>query len=265
MKNFMVYLKLSIKSKLFYRTSLVLNMMSPIVVLCGQILLWRGLFELENASNYADMSREAMFSYILIAFVLNNSLNWSTENSLSKEIRNGTVVSKIIRPTTFLSQNIADMLGGVLVQGMTYIVLIFMIFMIAAKYLFIPDISGLLLFIASASFGMVLRLIINDLFSLLCFFVTGYLGIAWLKNAIINFFSGALIPIALFPSILKLIADYLPFKYLIQVPISVFLGELELLDVFKSYIIQTSWILFFVLMHCLIYRKIRTNLVIAGG
>lgn len=265
MMSFFVYLKLSIKSKLFYRTSLILNMLSPMVVLCGQILLWRGLFNLNDASDYTSMSSAAMYSYVLIAFVLNNSLNWSTENSLSKEIRNGTVVSKMIRPTTFLSQNIADMLGGVIVQGLFYIIMIFFIFIIFSKSLFIPSGYDFVMFSLSAAMGMILRLVINDFFSLLCFFVTGYLGISWLKNAVINFFSGALIPITLFPKFLKLIADYLPFKYMIQVPISIFLEEYAMTEVFKSYIIQSLWITFFIVVHCIIYKKVRINLVIAGG
>lgn len=265
MKNFWTYLKISIKSKLYYRTSFILNMISPIIVLCGQVLLWKGIFKLNNASDFADMSRNAMFSYILIAFVLNNSLNWSTENSLSKDIRNGTVVSKMIRPTTFLSQNIADMFGGVLIQGLFYTLLVIVIFFIAAKDLFMPSFSNLLLFALSAILGMILRLMINDFFSLLCFFVTGYLGIAWLKNAITNFFSGAMIPITLFPVTLKSIAGYLPFKYMIQVPISIFLGEYTFADGIKTYTVQILWILFFIILHCLIYRKIRINLVIAGG
>ena len=85
------------------------------------------------------------------------------------------------------------------------------------------------------------------------------------KNAITNFFSGAMIPITLFPVTLKSIAGYLPFKYMIQVPISFFLGEYTFADGIKTYTVQILWILFFIILHCLIYRKIRINLVIAGG
>ncbi len=175
MKSFFIYLKISIKSKLYYRSSLILNMISPIVVLCGQLLLWRGLFNVGSASDYIDMSRKSMFTYILIAFVLNNSLNWSTENSLSKDISSGTVISKMLRPTTFFSQNIADMLGGVIVQGMFYVILFLGIFIINAKNLYVPSGFKIIIFLLSALLGMLLRLAINDFFSLL-FFCHGISG-----------------------------------------------------------------------------------------
>ena len=127
MRKFFTLLRISIKSNVYYRTSMILNMLTPLVVLLGQIFMWRGLYNLSSDNSFAGMTKSMMYSYILIAFVLNNLMNWSTESRLSKEIRNGDVVAKIIRPTSFLSQNIANMFGGVIVQGFFYVIFCIMI------------------------------------------------------------------------------------------------------------------------------------------
>ena len=55
-------------------------------------------------------------------------MNWSTESRLSKEIRNGDVVARVIRPTSFLMQNLANMFGGVVVQGFFYVIFCIIVF-----------------------------------------------------------------------------------------------------------------------------------------
>ena len=265
MRKFFTLLRISIKSNVYYRTSMILNMLTPLVVLLGQIFMWRGLYNLSSDNSFAGMTKSMMYSYILIAFVLNNLMNWSTESRLSKEIRNGDVVAKIIRPTSFLSQNIANMFGGVIVQGFFYVIFCIMIFSCFKDRLFIPTAANMLLFIVSAILGLIIRMAINDFFGLLCFYVTGYLGIVWMKNAIISFFSGAFIPITLFPEKMKIIGSFLPFEYMIHVPIAIFMGKYQLSEIAFGFCVQIGWIVFFFFLHSVIYRRIRVNMVIAGG
>lgn len=265
MRKFFTLLGIAIKSNVYYRTSMILNMITPLIVLCGQFLMWRGLYNLSDNAVYSGMTRSMMYSYILIAFVLNNAMNWSTESRLSKEIRNGDVVARVIRPTSFLMQNLANMFGGVVVQGFFYVIFCIIVFSCFYRSLFVPSACNLALFIVSAILGVIIRMAINDFFGLLCFYVTGYLGIVWMKNAIIGFFSGALIPVALFPENLQRISMFLPFEYMIHVPIAVFMGEYNIYRILLSFGIQGFWIMFFFALHSIIYRKIRVNMVIAGG
>ena len=253
MRKFFTLLRISIKSNVYYRTSMILNMLTPLVVLLGQIFMWRGLYNLSSDNSFAGMTKSMMYSYILIAFVLNNSMNWSTESRLSKEIRNGDVVAKIIRPTSFLSQNIANMFGGVIVQGFFYVIFCIMIFSCFKDRLFIPTAANMLLFIVSAILGLIIRMAINDFFGLLCFY------------AIISFFSGAFIPITLFPEKMKIIGSFLPFEYMIHVPIAIFMGKYQLYEIAFGFCVQIGWIVFFFFLHSVIYRRIRVNMVIAGG
>ncbi len=81
--------------------------------------------------------------------------------------------------------------------------------------------------------------------SLLCFFTTGYLGISWMRTALFEFFSGAMIPVALFPGWLKTAACCTPFPYMIQVLVAVLLGQDTMLSLPGAYGMQVIWILVF--------------------
>lgn len=113
--------------------------------------------------------------------------------------------------------------------------------------------------------ALLLRILLIELCSLLCFYTTGYLGISWTRNAIFEFFSGALIPIVMFPGWLKSMAYMTPFPYMIQIPISILLGQELNVPLFQVYAVQFFWIGIFLGLHGLFYKNIRKNLIIAGG
>lgn len=235
------------------------------IPLLGQYLLWYALYRQQGNGIIGGIGQQEMFSYILIAFALNNLLGWSSENKLAREIKNGTVVARCIRPVSFLSQNVADMAGSLLVQGITNLLLVLFIFLIWRGFFLLPAFSSFLLFIPCASLALLLRILLVDVFSLLCFYSTGHLGISWTRIALFDFFSGALIPVVMFPQWLKVISYATPFPYMMQVPIALLLGQELPVSVSSMFLIQLFWVIVFFLLHCILYRTARKNMIIAGG
>lgn len=265
MKAFIRLTGISIQSRLYYRTSFLLDLVSMGIPLLGQYLLWYALYRQQGNGKIGGMGQQEMFTYILIAFALNNLLGWSSENKLAREIKNGTVVARCIRPVSFLSQNVADMAGSLLVQGITNLFLVQFIFLIWRESFLLPAFSALLLFIPCTGLALLLRILLVDVFSLLCFYSTGHLGITWTRTALFDFFSGALIPVAMFPQWLKLISYMTPFPYMIQVPIALLLGQELPVSIPSMFLIQVFWVMIFLSLHCMLYRIARKNMVIAGG
>lgn len=235
------------------------------IPLIGQYLLWYALYRQQGNGVIGGMGQREMFTYILIAFALNNLLGWSSENKLSREIKNGTVVARCIRPVSFLSQNVADMTGSLLVQGITNLFLVLFIFLIWKDFFLLPALSAFLLFIPCVGLALLLRILLVDVFSLLCFYSTGHLGITWTRIALFDFFSGALIPVAMFPQWMKTVSYATPFPYMIQVPIALLLGQELPVSIPVMFLIQFFWVMIFLSLHCVLYRIARKNMVIAGG
>ena len=265
MRNFLKLTAMSLQSQMYYRTSFFLNLLSPMVLLAGQYLLWHALYQQQPDHIISGMDAAQMYSYLLIALTLNHIMGWSSENALSKEIKNGTVVKRCIRPVSFLSQSVAEMTGTLLPQLALNLIIASAGFLLFGRYLLVPSLQNIVLFLPCMVGALLLRILLIELCSLLCFYTTGYLGISWTRNAIFEFFSGALIPIVMFPGWLKSMAYMTPFPYMIQIPISILLGQELNVPLFQVYAVQFFWIGIFLALHGLFYKNIRKNLIIAGG
>lgn len=265
MKRFIKLMSLTIQGRMYYRAGFLLNLLTPVIVLAGQLMLWNSLYSLRADAPLASFSRPDMFSYILLAFGINNLLTWSSENSLSREIRSGAIVSRKIRPVPFLTQSLADMTGSLVLQGSVNLVLVVLAFLLFSSHLTVPRLATLPPFLLSLLLAVVLRMMLAHCFSLLCFFTTSHLGIAWTRQALTDFFSGALIPVALFPSWLLSLTYVLPFPLMLQVPISILLDQPLAFPLWQSYLLQCFWIALLWGCHMLLYRTIRRQATIAGG
>ena len=242
MRNFLKLTAMSLQSQMYYRTSFFLNLLSPMALLAGQYLLWHALYQQQPDHIISGMDAAQMYSYLLIAFTLNHIMGWSSENALSKEIKNGTVVKRCIRPVSFLSQSVAEMTGTLLPQLALNLIIASAGFLLFGRFLLVPSLQNIVLFLPCMAGALLLRILLIELCSLLCFYTTGYLGISWTRNAIFEFFSGALIPIVMFPGWLKSMAYMTPFPYMIQIPISILLGQELNVPLFQVYAVQFFWI-----------------------
>jgi len=65
------------------------------------------------------------------------------------------------------------------------------------------------------------------------FYTTSTWGLQCFKQALMAFFSGALIPIELMPTGLEVASNLMPFKSMIYFPISIFLGNLPANELLK--------------------------------
>ncbi|WP_033168217.1 hypothetical protein [Clostridium sp. KNHs205] len=265
MKAFLKLTGMSMQSHLYYKTSFIMNLFTPVVLLAGQYLLWQALYGQQAGTAIGGIKKEEMFAYILIAFSLNNLLSWSSENTLAREIRSGTVVARCIRPVSFLSQYVSEMTGVLLLQSAVNLIIVVSGFLIFGKYMIIPTPNTVLLFIPCFILSILLRILLVDVFSLLCFFSTGYLGITWTRIALFEFFSGAVLPLAMFPEWLRNISYMTPFPYMVQMPTALLLGQELPVSLSIMFLLQILWIMVFVLLHNIIYGLVRKNLNVAGG
>ncbi len=265
MKQFAKLVSLTMQSALFYRAAFFFSMITPLILLGGQFMLWHSLYANGGGAQIGSFAAKDMYAYVLISFFIGNLLTWSSENTLSREIRKGTIVSRCLKPVSFLSQSLADMTGYVIPQ-----VLINGTVVAAALSLFpqsfaLPDAVSLPAALCSLILSVLLRMMMVSCFSLLCFFTTSHHGLSWIRTALMEFFSGALIPVALFPGWLKTIAWLTPFPLMVQAPVALMLDQPLPMPVWISLLLQFFWIVLFYYAHQAMYEKVRRTVSFAGG
>lgn len=265
MKRFGKLVSLTIQSALFYRASFLFGLFTPLILLGGQFMLWSSLYGQGRGGDIGGFGRADMYAYILISFLINNLLTWSSENALSREIRSGKVVSRCLKPVSFLSQSLAEMVGNILPQALVNSLVVGAAFLLFPGRLALPDPGALPLAILSLLMGLMVRMMMVSCFSLLCFFTTSHLGLSWLRTALMEFFSGALIPVALFPGWLKTLAWCLPFPLMVQTPAALFLNQPLGMPAGLTFALQLIWAAVFLALHQALYARVRRTISFAGG
>ena len=146
----------------------------------------------------------------------------------------------------------------------TWVIPIFTICLLLG-FIKLPSIQFFILF-SIALFGAVtISYLIELIVGILTFYTTSSWGLQCFKQAIMSFFSGALIPLELMPVWLQNIADIMPFKSIIYFPISIFLENLSIHEIVNGFIFQCIWIVILAILSGILYKRAIRKVTIAGG
>ncbi len=121
------------------------------------------------------------------------------------------------------------------------------------------------LFLISLFLGMGVKFCIQYLFSLLCFYTDNSYGVTKAREILTNFFSGALIPLAMFPGVLRDVVNVLPFQGIIYTPCCIFIGTFSAGESMMSILLQIVWIAVLGLLGTLFGKKAFGVISMYGG
>jgi ABC-2 type transport system permease protein len=187
-------------------------------------LLWNAIFA--GRAEVAGYTLPMMVTYYLIASMLSrlqyqDALAWQ----LATEVREGAFSKYLTRPMPVISFFLAAGLGRwsylALVNGEALLLwaVIFSQWIVLPAHL--PDLLWLLLLIP---LGALCMLLFNHMIALLSLKYQDVGGLLVLKGGMIEFLSGALVPLNLLPAVLTGTLKFTPFYYIVFYPASLFLG-----------------------------------------
>jgi ABC-2 type transport system permease protein len=254
------------QSAMYFRAAFIFNLFTPLLLLAGQYMLWSALYAQQgDGATIGAFSKETMYTYILLSFFVSNILTWKSENDLSRKIITGSIVTECVRPASFILQNLADMTGAAVLQGTVNLFLVIIIFFCIGHTLIVAPLLHIASAVISLVLGIIIRMLLISVVSLLCFLTTSHLGISWTRGAITEFFSGAVIPISLFPAAFQAVDYCTPFPLMLHIPLSIYLGQHTYYALPMVFALQVFWILFLFGLQSFCWNRIRRNITIVGG
>lgn len=102
-------------------------------------------------------------------------------------------------------------------------------------------------------------------FGMIAFFTTYIFGMLMVKDALISFLAGQLIPLSFFPEGIQRIFDFLPFSSMIYTPVMIYLGKYQGSELIFVLSRQVVWVILLYILGDLIWRKVTKRLVVLGG
>ncbi len=262
MRKYLEFMKASMKVETAYAAWYWAGTFATIVQLLILYYFWHAVYD--NRTTIADMPLEMMLTYMVIAMLMSEYVS-GVGNQLAEDIREGNIAIELMRPYHLLNKLVAMDLGFKLSSSIRSA---FPMFMIAIFFIgiYIPTtLENWVLFIISAILGVLLGAQIDLIIGVIAFWTINIWGLRVFKEAIIRFFSGALVPISLFPLWFQTLSQYLPFQSMVFVPVSIYTGAITGFDAYIAIIIQLGWLVTIFAIVRIIWALAVRKVTIFGG
>jgi ABC-2 type transport system permease protein len=121
------------------------------------------------------------------------------------------------------------------------------------------------MFIAFWALSFALLFLMSALFGLVAFWLMTSFSLDWTLGALLQLFSGLLVPFWFFPEPLATIARHLPFAWVVYYPNAVYLGRLSAPDVWLYLGLGLAWSALFLAGVLWLWRRASSRITVQGG
>lgn len=252
-----------VQQALAYRVTTLFNILITFIWVFILYALWDAAFSESGA--IAGYSWDEMRTYILLAYGINALVGWRVASQMMRTIRDGEIARELTRPLNYRSTQLAAAAGMSVVEGLISLVLI----LVLGTLLFDvqpPDspVAAALFAIALLA-GFVIKALCIFLISLLCFWTLNSVGLMWAQQAVIGILSGTLIPLAMMPGALRVVAEVLPLRGIVSTPLQIYLGKAQGWDLAGLMTLQFGWLAVLWVFSDWAWRKAFNAVEIQGG
>ena len=247
-----------------YRVSFWLKFIYTFLMMYSVGYVWRALY----ASNpdAAGVSLSQMISYAVLGVALEAILHPRNgpQFYIMEQVRKGAIEMDIMKPIDFQFYMFAKNMGGLAVR------FLFLVLpsLIAAYFLFsleLPGRQAFVGFLCSLVCSVIISFFLNFILGLLSMITMDIKNINWGYNAVLRFFSGQMVPLWIFPGILGVISDILPFRCIYAIPMSIYIGNDAGMDMLGALGVQVVWIFLLFVFSRLLMRRVFARVMIQGG
>ncbi|MBP7654102.1 ABC-2 family transporter protein [Candidatus Dependentiae bacterium] len=262
-KTFSAFIKLAVKINSAYITAVWASIAINTIQIIIFYYIWMSVYRSDTVIN--GISKQNIITYIILARILWMQIDFGINLQISSMINTGGIAIELVRPVDFqfmmYSLRFGDFISFLIISGTPVLMISILIF----NFTLPPSFHHLALFSISLIFGITIIFFIEYCVGLISFYTQNGWGIHTMKVAVISFLTGAVIPLDFFPGILKTIIFYLPFKDIIYVPISIYLGIRPLPQLYSALSVQLLWCIILLIFSRIIFRiSVKRNSVHGG-
>ncbi len=179
-----------------------------------------------------------------------------------RTIQSGEIVTDLLKPLDYFSYWLSRDLGRAAAHFLVRGIPTFAIGAIFFDLVYPDSLIRSIAFLVSIVLAVIVSFTFRFMLNLAGFWVMDYRGISYLSMAIINLLSGFLIPLAFFPTPLRVVSEILPFRAIIMIPNEIYLSQIHPA---LGLLFQGVWIVAMVVGARWLLAKGERKVVIQGG
>lgn len=256
-------IKTGIIRSLTYKFEVYSNILMQTIIMIASAYFWKALFK--NADSVQGVTVNTMLVYIVVSSMISIVLSSDVEWRIMKSVEKGTIAIDMMRPinvfSIFFAEDIAKLISLIFQNLLP-------VFIIGSLIIGIPkpaSFTAFVLFLVSLIMAFFINWFIAVMFGMISFWAIEMSAIFQVKKHLIRLLSGSIIPIWFFPGWLQNILNVLPFAYLYQLPLDIYIGKATNGDIAKGMLVQFMWLTLVILMFVFFERRVIKKVMIQGG
>ena len=261
------YLKtylITVQDNCNYRIDLLIKIITGFIFSYAQVAIW---YAITDANKYYLEPKiiNDTIKYIILSSAIWNIIFSVNVSAIEGKIRTGNISRDLIYPISLPVSLLFNMLGSITARIITNaipsILVLTIIYRPAWNYSFV-NILGLII---GLMLGFCINFLINFIVDAISFWWLETFSFQCIKQGLLVFLGGCLVPLWFYPQWLLKIINYLPFKNIIYVPIAFYLGNISTEQYGFQLLLYLFWIMFLGLLSGIIWIAGTKKLVVQGG
>ena len=199
------------------------------------------------------LTRGGFVAYYL-ALILVNQLTYSQTNwTVGDLIRYGELNRLLLRPLPPLFDALSTEVAGKVVYLLFDAPIVIGLAVILRPEMELTLLNALA-FVPALMLAWLLRFFWGYWLALLAFWAARADALLAVQDSLIFLLAGQVAPIALLPEVLHTVATWLPFRYMVSLPVEVFTGQLTPIELLTGLAVQIGWLLVAVGLSAVMWR-----------
>ena len=265
MQSYRGLFKMSFKGELQYRAKAISGMTTQFFWGVMYIYLYTA-FMGGNIIDGFSISQMASFIWLGQAFFVLRYIDLPKKCAM--EIENGDVCYKFVRPINLYNQWYFEHLGYKISATLLRMLPIILVSSLlpANIGLSLPvSFNAFMLFVITLIIGGLMASAISMIDVYLTFKTQSGKGTQIMINTLCGILGGFFIPIPLMPTAIQNVLNYLPFRFIIDLPFRIYIGSIGLKSALMFSLLSLAWLIVLIVVGKLLMKQALKKTVIQGG
>lgn len=263
LKKLLQVIDATISQQLAYVKGAYIGIASTALQIVILFFLWQVVYAGKDSLN--GMTHSQMNSYLILSQAISMQFAFGLNNKVADDIYSGNITFDLLRPISYMKYCAAIKFG----YSASVIFLrwpaIFLISIVFFGFGLPASLIHFFAFLVSLLLSFLLLFYVEFMVGLISFYTLNKYGVRTLKDALLAFLSGTLVPLSFLPGWLRIFTMALPFQYTVSVPANLYIGVIPLEQIPITLMNEIIWIVFLYLMAKGFYTISIKKITIQGG
>ena len=276
LKKYKPFLRAGAIDTMAYRFNILIWAVITVCQVACLVFLWLAVYRSSAGGMDAEIhgfTYREMIAYVVLTTIFNFvTFNNDTLWNINTDIKKGTIGNYLIKPISYRGKFAATSLGSLFTMTLMFGVPLYTAALVTLGSLgFLPDLTfptffaHLVLFLLAGLCASLLNDTIAYIFGVLCFYTSSGWGLNSLKETLVAFLSGTLLPLAFFPAGLQEAVSWMPFAGMSQNPILILMMKYDLVQSLRCLALSAAWIVLLELFAKLLFMRAVRKVTVQGG